>query len=137
MGSTVCFMFSTRPRGFLKLPYMYRTTHLHRTYDNEAPGTISSTSAQPVKPNSHCTPVNDVVVHPNQGELISCDQAGRIKQWDLSENVCTHELVRSLSRFCSSILHWESRPLQVTYQCDPSALLQTVPVSSLATTRSV
>lgn len=40
--------------------------------------------------------VNDVVVHPNQGELISCDQAGRIKQWDLSENICTHELVRFL-----------------------------------------
>jgi hypothetical protein len=39
--------------------------------------------------------VNDVVVHPNQGELISCDQAGRIKQWDLSENTCTHELVCS------------------------------------------
>ena len=37
--------------------------------------------------------VNDVVVHPNQGELISCDQLGRIKQWDLSENICTHELV--------------------------------------------
>jgi hypothetical protein len=37
--------------------------------------------------------VNDVCVHPNQGELISCDQAGRIKQWDLSENICTHELV--------------------------------------------
>ncbi|TCD66679.1 TOR complex subunit lst8 [Steccherinum ochraceum] len=50
-----------------------RSTHLHRNYDNEAP-------------------VNDVVVHPNQGELISCDQAGRIKQWDLSENICTHEL---------------------------------------------
>ncbi|KAI0647234.1 WD40 repeat-like protein [Trametes meyenii] len=50
-----------------------RNSHLHRNYDNEAP-------------------VNDVVVHPNQGELISCDQAGRIKQWDLSENICTHEL---------------------------------------------
>lgn len=43
-------------------------------------------------------PVNDVVVHPNQGELISCDQAGRIKQWDLSENICTHELVCNLAR---------------------------------------
>ena len=42
----------------------------------------------------HSFLVNDVVVHPNQGELISCDQAGRIKQWDLSENTCTHELVR-------------------------------------------
>ena len=37
--------------------------------------------------------VNDVCVHPNQGELISCDQAGRVKQWDLSDNICTHELV--------------------------------------------
>ncbi|KAH9966703.1 WD40 repeat-like protein [Russula dissimulans] len=50
-----------------------RNTHLHRNYNNEAP-------------------VNDVCVHPNQGELISCDQTGRIKQWDLSENICTHEL---------------------------------------------
>jgi len=50
-----------------------RTSHLHRTYDNSAP-------------------VNDVCVHPNQGELISCDQAGSIKQWDLSENICSHEL---------------------------------------------
>ncbi len=37
--------------------------------------------------------VNDVVVHPNQGELISCDQAGVIRQWDLAENTCTLELV--------------------------------------------
>lgn len=36
--------------------------------------------------------VNDVIIHPNQGELISCDQAGSIKQWDLSDNVCSHEL---------------------------------------------
>lgn len=42
--------------------------------------------------------VNDVCVHPNQGELISCDQAGRIKQWDLSENICTHELVCPILR---------------------------------------
>lgn len=48
--------------------------------------------------------VNDVVVHPNQGELISCDQAGRIKQWDLSENICTHELVRYLSHVDLSTL---------------------------------
>ncbi|KAJ3517139.1 hypothetical protein NMY22_g14026 [Coprinellus aureogranulatus] len=50
-----------------------RTSTLHRTYDNGAP-------------------VNDVIIHPNQGELISCDQAGSIKQWDLSDNVCSHEL---------------------------------------------
>ena len=47
----------------------------------------------------HSFLVNDVVVHPNQGELISCDQAGRIKQWDLSENTCTHELVSPLVTF--------------------------------------
>ncbi|KAF8350827.1 WD40 repeat-like protein [Amanita rubescens] len=51
-----------------------RNTHPHRTYDN-------------------ASPVNDVCVHPNQGELISCDQAGSIKQWDLSDNTCSHELV--------------------------------------------
>jgi target of rapamycin complex subunit LST8 len=39
-------------------------------------------------------PVNDICVYPNQGELISCDQSGSIKQWDLSDNICTHELVR-------------------------------------------
>lgn len=41
----------------------------------------------------HDAPVNDVVIHPNQGELISCDQAGSVKIWDLGENTCTHELV--------------------------------------------
>ncbi|KAF9532315.1 WD40 repeat-like protein [Crepidotus variabilis] len=46
---------------------------VHRTYENGAP-------------------VNDVIVHPNQGELISCDQAGSIKQWELTDNLCSHEL---------------------------------------------
>lgn len=41
----------------------------------------------------HDAPVNDVVIHPNQGELISCDQAGSVKIWDLGDNICTHELV--------------------------------------------
>lgn len=41
----------------------------------------------------HKVPVNDVAIHPNQGELISCDQKGSIKIWDLGENSCTHELV--------------------------------------------
>jgi len=36
--------------------------------------------------------VNDICIHPNQGEVISCDQAGSIKQWDLSDNICSHEL---------------------------------------------
>ena len=39
------------------------------------------------------TPVNDVIIHPNQGELISGDQSGSIRIWDLAENSCTHELI--------------------------------------------
>lgn len=42
---------------------------------------------------THGSPVNDVVIHPNQGELISCDQAGNVRIWDLGENKCTHQLI--------------------------------------------
>lgn len=41
---------------------------------------------------SHGAPVNDVVIHPNQGEIISCDRAGSIRLWDLAENQCSHDL---------------------------------------------
>lgn len=40
----------------------------------------------------HGSPVNDVVIHPNQGELIACDRAGSIRIWDLGKNCCAHEL---------------------------------------------
>lgn len=40
----------------------------------------------------HNAPVNEVVIHPNQGELISCDRDGNIRIWDLGENQCTHQL---------------------------------------------
>lgn len=40
----------------------------------------------------HGAPVNDVVIHPNQGEIISCDRAGTVKVWDLAENTCSHSL---------------------------------------------
>ncbi|KAK0225154.1 WD40-repeat-containing domain protein [Armillaria nabsnona] len=33
----------------------------------------------------------------DNSELISCDQAGSIKQWDLSENVCSCELLPIIS----------------------------------------
>ena len=42
---------------------------------------------------SHGCPVNDVVIHPNQGELISCDRDGNVRIWDLGENKCTHQLI--------------------------------------------
>ena len=41
----------------------------------------------------HGAPVNDVVIHPNQGELISCDRAGAVRIWDLGENKCSLQLV--------------------------------------------
>lgn len=41
----------------------------------------------------HKCPVNDVVVHPNQGEVISCDSDGNVRIWDLGENTCTHHLL--------------------------------------------
>jgi WD40 repeat protein len=42
---------------------------------------------------NHEKPVNDVVIHPNQGELISCDRGGNVRVWDLGENKCTHQLI--------------------------------------------
>lgn len=50
-------------------------------------------TSRPQRIYDHRNPVNDVVVHPNQGELISCDQGGSVKVWDLGENGCSHELV--------------------------------------------
>jgi G protein beta subunit-like protein len=42
---------------------------------------------------SHGSPVNDVVIHPNQGEIISCDRGGSVRIWDLAENNCSHQLI--------------------------------------------
>ena len=42
---------------------------------------------------NHGIPVNDVVIHPNQGELISCDQGGNVRIWDLGANQCSHQLI--------------------------------------------
>lgn len=42
---------------------------------------------------NHGCPVNDVVIHPNQGELISCDRGGNVRIWDLGENKCSHQLI--------------------------------------------
>ncbi|KAL1933441.1 hypothetical protein VTP01DRAFT_7531 [Rhizomucor pusillus] len=37
--------------------------------------------------------INDAVMHANQGELITCDQNGAVKIWDLAAHACTHALV--------------------------------------------
>ncbi|RDI85227.1 hypothetical protein Vi05172_g4578 [Venturia inaequalis] len=42
---------------------------------------------------NHLSAVNDVVIHPNQGELISCDRGGAVRVWDLGENKCSHQLI--------------------------------------------
>jgi len=47
---------------------------------------------RPFRSYPHQDPVNDVVVHPNQGELISCDDGGRLRIWDLAANACTLDL---------------------------------------------
>lgn len=48
-------------------------------------------------------PITDVVIHPNQGEVISCDQNGSVKIWDLAENICTHELYPEEDTPCASV----------------------------------
>ncbi|KAK0548734.1 TOR complex subunit lst8 [Tilletia horrida] len=50
-------------------------------------------AVRPFRTYAHEDPVNDVIVHPNQGELISCDEGGRMKIWDLtSSSVSYHTL---------------------------------------------
>lgn len=74
MGHEVGWAWGWEPIG-LQTDARLRTGQVQRTYKHEG------------------TMVNDVVIHPNQGELISCDQLGSVKIWDLGENTCTHELV--------------------------------------------
>lgn len=50
-------------------------------------------TATPQRNYAHLAPVNDLALHSNQGELISCDQNGAIKIWDLGGDCCSHELV--------------------------------------------
>jgi len=38
-------------------------------------------------------PVNTVILHPNQAELLSGDQNGNLRVWDLTANSCSKELV--------------------------------------------
>ena len=52
---------------------------------------------------SHGVPVNDVVIHPNQGELISCDRGGNVRIWDLGENKCSHQLVPEEEKSVASV----------------------------------
>jgi G protein beta subunit-like protein len=61
---------------------------------------------------NHQSPVTCVALHPNQGELISGDQDGRIVRWDLRENQCTwHVAIPSLpSLHCFPFTSFPSLP---------------------------
>ncbi|KAL2355567.1 quinon protein alcohol dehydrogenase-like superfamily [Cryomyces antarcticus] len=52
---------------------------------------------------SHGVPVNDVVIHPNQDELISCDRGGNVRIWDLGENKCSHQLIPEEDKAVASV----------------------------------
>ncbi|KAI9168606.1 TOR complex subunit lst8 [Blastocladiella emersonii ATCC 22665] len=47
----------------------------------------------PSRDYDHRSPVNDVQIHPNQAELVTCDQAGSVRIWDLATNQYTHQLL--------------------------------------------
>jgi len=50
--------------------------------------------AQGCQRNFECTgPVNTVILHPNQAEIISGDQNGNIRVWDLTASACSRELI--------------------------------------------
>ncbi|CAG8980592.1 hypothetical protein HYALB_00013575 [Hymenoscyphus albidus] len=51
----------------------------------------------------HGPPVNDVVIHPNQGEIISCDRGGNVRVWDLAQNNCSHQLIPEEDQPVSSV----------------------------------
>lgn len=65
-------------------------------------------TATPQRNYAHFASVNDLALHSNQGELISCDQNGAIKVWDLGGDRCSHELVRFFSSLLSFFL-WSPR----------------------------
>lgn len=55
---------------------------------------IWDTRSASIQRNYKCdAPVNDVVIHPNQGELVSCDQAGTVTVWDLGMDKRSHQLI--------------------------------------------
>ena len=52
---------------------------------------------------AHSHPVNDVVIHPNQGEIISADRGGNVRVFDLGSDKCTHQLIPAEDVSVSSI----------------------------------
>ncbi|KAK4052259.1 TOR complex subunit lst8 [Microbotryomycetes sp. JL221] len=74
----------------LDLPLRGNGTDLQTFFCSFVSGTRTAT---PQRNYAHFSPVNDVALHSNQGELISCDQNGAIKIWDLGADCCSHDLL--------------------------------------------
>ncbi|KAJ9651062.1 TOR complex subunit lst8 [Neophaeococcomyces mojaviensis] len=51
----------------------------------------------------HSSAVNDVVIHPNQGEIVSADRAGNVRVFDLGSDRCTHQLIPAEEVSVSSV----------------------------------
>lgn len=71
-----------------------RNKNMRLTHGQITAAILCSRTATPQRNYAHFSPVNDVALHSNQGELISCDQNGAIKIWDLGADCCSHDLVR-------------------------------------------
>lgn len=52
---------------------------------------------------AHSHPVNDVVIHPNQGEIVSADRGGNVRVFDLGSDKCTHQLIPAEDVSVSSV----------------------------------
>ncbi|KAK5946419.1 TOR complex subunit lst8 [Knufia obscura] len=52
---------------------------------------------------AHTHPVNDVVIHPNQGEIVSADRGGNVRVFDLGSDKCTHQLIPAEDVSVSSV----------------------------------
>lgn len=62
---------------------------------------IRSGHVQRNYPHGHA--VNDVVIHPNQGEIISADRGGNVRVFDLGSDRCTHQLIPAEDVSVSSV----------------------------------
>ena len=63
-----------------------------KIWDIRTPGYQCNYLNKPHNGTGTCAAVNSVALHPNQGELISCDEKGVIRVWDLTANKCSFKL---------------------------------------------